>query len=134
MKAGTSAFDKAWKSEASKNPDKFKSAQHNYIANNHYKPAVNSFKSATGLNADNYSVALQNVIWSVGVQHGAGGAKTLFKNAGIKSNMSEAQIINAIYNERSKVDKYFSGSPSDIKASVKNRFVSERKQALSMLG
>lgn len=95
---------------------------------------MNSVKKSTGLDVSKYSVALQNVVWSVGVQHGAGGASSVFKNAGVKQGMSEKEIIERVYNERSKVDKYFSSSSASIKKSVKNRFAQEKKQALSMLG
>lgn len=134
LKAGTTAFDNAWKAEAKKNPDKFKSAQHKYIAGTHFTPAVNKIKSSTGIDASKYSVALQNVVWSIGVQHGSSGAGKLFKNAGVTAKMSEKEIIERVYNERMKVDKYFSSSSASIKKSVKNRFAQEKKQALNMLG
>lgn len=134
LTAGTSAFDNAWKAEAKKNPEKFASAQHDYIQKTHYAPAVNSVKSKTGIDVSKYSVALQNVVWSIGVQHGSAGAGSIFKNAGIKAGMSEKEIINKVYNERSKVDKYFASSSASIKKSVKNRFAKEKEQALKMLG
>lgn len=134
LKAGTTAFDNAWKKEASSNSAKFQQAQHNYIAQNHYQPAVSALKKATGIDASKYSSALQNVIWSIGVQHGAGGASSIFKNAGIKPNMSEKTIIERLYAERSKVNVYFKNSPQNIKNSVYNRFQSELQGALKMLG
>lgn len=132
-KAGTSAFDKAWKAEASKNPDKFKDAQHGYISSNHYKPAVSKFKSATGIDVSKLPKAVHDAIWSVGVQHGAGGANSIFKSAGIKKNDSPATILKKIYTERMKVNKYFSSSPKSIKDNVLSRFKSELNQALKML-
>lgn len=131
LKAGTAAFDKAWKAEASKNPDKFKQAQHKYIENSHYAPAYNAFASVTGIK--NPHPAIQNAIWSIGVQHGTGGARTLFKNAGVKQGDSNATILKKLYNERMKVDKYFKKSPQNIKNSVKKRFQNELNDALKML-
>lgn len=133
-KAGTSAFDKAWKAEAAKNPTKFAQAQHKYITEAFYYPAVKSVKKATGVDITKYPKAVQDVLWSTAVQHGVGGAVAVFKNAGIKSGMNAKEIINRIYNERSKVDKYFANSSSKVKQSVKNRFAQERKDALRMLG
>lgn len=133
-KAGTDAFDKAWKAEAAKNPEKFAQAQHEYIKRTHYDPAVTAVKQATGVDVRNYPRAVQDVLWSTAVQHGVGGAKNVFKNAGIKPGMSAKEIINRVYDERSKVDKYFASSSSQIKQSVKNRFAQERKDALRMLG
>lgn len=133
LKAGTAAFDAAWKKEAQKNPTAFGAAQHNYIEKTHYQPAANRFKSVTGIDPSKQPQAVQDMIWSIGVQHGAGGAASIFKNAGITSPMSAETIIKRVYGERMKVDKYFSSSPSNIKKSVKNRFQKEMQDALSML-
>lgn len=132
-KAGTAEFDKAWKAEASKNPDKFKQAQHAYIQQAHYQPAVNAFNKVTGLNASKMSLGVQNMLWSIGVQHGAGGTRNIVANAGIKKGDSDATIIRKVYNERSKVDKYFKSSPANIKKSVYNRFQNEMKEALKQV-
>lgn len=133
MKAGTAAFDNAWKQEAAKNPNAFATAQHNYVKGTHYDPAANKFKTATGIDPNTAPLAVQNMIWSIGVQHGAGGANTIFKNANVSKAMTWETIINNVYNERSKVDKYFSSSPKNIKQSVYNRFQREKNDALSML-
>lgn len=131
---GTAAFNAAWKAEAKKNPEGFLQAQHAYIQKTHYAPSVSNIKQKTGLDVSKMSKALQDVVWSVGVQHGTGGAGNLFRNAGVKSGMSDAQIIRAVYKERKNVAKYFGGSPKNIRDGVYNRFVQEEKQALAMLG
>ena len=77
--------------------------------------------------------AVKDMIWSIGVQHGAGGAANIFKNAGVKAGMNPASIITNVYKERMKVDKYFSSSPQNIKNSVLNRFRKEMQDALNML-
>lgn len=133
-KAGTTSFDKAWKAEATKNPAKFAKAQHEYIMQAQYYPAVQSVKKATGVDITKYPKAVQDVLWSTAVQHGVGGASSIFKRAGIKSGMSAKEIVNRVYNERSKVDVYFKSSPPSIKNSLKKRFEQERKYALRMLG
>ncbi len=132
-KAGTSAFDSAWRAEAKKNPKKFEQAQHNYIASSHYKPALNKIKERTGIDFSKYPKAVQDMIWSVGVQHGSAGAGNIFKNAGVKKSDTPAMVINKVYNERMKVGKYFSGSSRSIQNSVLNRFKNEKKDALTML-
>lgn len=132
-KAGTAAFDKAWKAESSKNSKAFSNAQHNYIKTNHYAPAANKFKSVTGIDASKAPKAVQDMIWSIGVQHGAGGASTIFKNANVNSKMSPKQVITKIYNERMKVGTYFKNSSKALQASVKKRFAQELKDALKML-
>lgn len=133
-KAGTVAFDKAWRAEASKNPAKFAQAQHEYIKKTYYAPAVTAVKKATGVDVTKYPKAVQDVLWSTAVQHGVGGANTIFKRAGIKPGMSAKEIINRVYNERSKVNVYFKSSSPSIRNSVKKRFEQERKDALRMLG
>jgi hypothetical protein len=47
--------------------------------------------------------------------------------------LTDQEIINAVYDERSNVDKHFSKSTRAVKESVKNRFVRERSDALQML-
>lgn len=134
LKAGTAAFDKAWKSEASKNPTKFATAQHNYIEKTHYTPAANAFEKATGIKISSMPKAVADMVWSIGVQHGSGGAASIFKNAGVKAGMTAKNVVTKVYNERMKVSKYFSSSPKSIQNSVLNRFKSELKDALAMLG
>jgi hypothetical protein len=132
-KAGTAAFDAAWKAEASKNPKAFASAQHNYIERNHYQPAANKFQATTGISLSKMPKAVKDMIWSIGVQHGAGGAAKIFKNSGAREGMSAASIIKAVYNERMNVNRYFPSSPGSIKNGVLSRFKRELSDALNML-
>lgn len=132
-KPGTAAFDAAWKAEAQKNPKAFASAQHKYIENNHYKPAANNIKKQTGFDVSKYPKAVQDAVWSIGVQHGAGGAASIFRNAGVKNGMSAEQVLKSVYNERMKTHIYFKSSPKNIQNSVKKRFQSELNDALKML-
>lgn len=132
-KAGTAAFDAAWKAEAKKNPKAFEAAQHNYIEKTHYQPAANQFKKITGIDPSKQPKAIQDMIWSIGVQHGSGGAASIFKNAKISKAMTAETIVKRVYGERMNVNKYFTSSSSGIKASVKSRFQKEMNDALSML-
>lgn len=132
-KVGSSGFDSTWKSLASSQGIQFQAAQHAFIKQSHYDPAVSKLSQSTGINANSRSSALQNVIWSIGVQHGSGGANSIFKAAGINNNMGDREIIQRLYAERSKVSKYFSRSSSAIQRSVYNRFQNELRDALAML-
>lgn len=134
LKAGTKAFDAAWKKEAAKNAAKFATAQHNYIQKTHYAPAANAFEKVTGISLSGMPKAVADMVWSIGVQHGSGGAASIFKNSGVKSGMSAKNVITKVYNERMKVSKYFASSSKAIKNSVLNRFKRELSDALSMLG
>ena len=129
----TSTFEKTWKELARKDPA-FADAQHSFIQATHYDPFVKKVKGDTKLEVPVRSMALKNVAWSVAVQHGAG--NNVFKNALQNKNpqaMDDTQVINAVYDERSKVDKYFSSSTDGVKRSVKERFATERPEALAML-
>jgi hypothetical protein len=135
-KPGTAYFNGAWKSIANTDAQRFNEIQHNFIKASHYDPAANSVRKSTGIDVNKHSAALQNVLWSVAVQHGAGGAAKIFKAAGIREGMSEADIIRRIYAERSAGNgsKYFSRSSSSIRKSVVRRFANELRDALAMLG
>jgi hypothetical protein len=132
-KVGSSGFDNAWKSLANNN--KFGLAQHAFIKSSHYDPANNKVKSGLGIDINKRSKAVQDVLWSTAVQHGSQGAYNVFKGAGIKSNMSDREIIQRVYAERSANNgtKYFSKSSSSVRNSVLNRFRNEMQDALSML-
>jgi murein DD-endopeptidase MepM/ murein hydrolase activator NlpD len=135
-KPGTAAFNSAWKELAKRDPQGFQQAQHAFIKSSHYDPAFNNVKKDTGLDVSQRSKAVQDVLWSVAVQHGAG--QKIFQRALAGkdvSKMSDEQIINAVYDERSAEggSKYFGRSSASIRSGVMNRFSNERKDALAML-
>nr|WP_246276680.1 S8 family serine peptidase [Microcoleus asticus] len=136
---GTKAFNNKWKEIASRDAEEFSAAQHEYIKITHYDPLANKLRKTLDLDVNKHSQALQNVIWSTAVQHGA---NTKLVNNALKgkniSQLSESELINAIYAERGKKDSagnlvYFSSSPRNIQNSVANRFVDEQADALAML-
>lgn len=136
FKPGSSGFDAVWKQMAKSNPRGFEAVQHGFIKSSHYDPAAKKIKSSIGFDASKYPIAVQNALWSTAVQHGAGGATNVFRNAGIRMGMSAAEIIKRVYNERMAGNgtKYFSRSSSSIRKSVVNRFRNEMNDALRMLG
>jgi hypothetical protein len=112
----------------------FNESQYEFIKQKYYDVQVTALKTI-GLDVDARSVALQNVVWSVAVQHGMN--TPLIKKAltgKTPSSLADDSIINAIYDERSNVNVYFASSTEGVKKAVKNRFVQERKDALAMLG
>lgn len=133
--AGGSSFDAAWKSLAAKEPEYFSRVQHNYAVKNYYVPAVKNVLKATGLDAADRSTAVQEALWSTAVQHGSSGVAKVFKNAGITTSMSDAEIIRRIYTERASGNgsKYFPSSSAEIQRSVAKRFRNEMIDALKML-
>lgn len=136
VQIATKEFDKAWKAAASQNGGKtLNAAEEGFIKQSHYDPAASSIKKATGVDVNKRSNAVQQVLWSVSVQHGPGGAKNVFKSAGINNNMTDRQIIDAVYKER-KADngmKYFKSSSPSIRQGVMRRFDEEYKDAVGLL-
>ena len=129
---GAASFQQAWRTLAA--DATFVRAQHDFIQATHYDPLVARLNHDPGLDATRFSRALNDVIWSVAVQHGPG--NMVFHNALIGTTpnaLPEMTIINRVYDERSKVDRYFARSTPQVKAAVRARFVQERAQALQML-
>ena len=93
-------------------------------------------KDIKGLDFDKRSPVLKDVLFSTATQHGQGGASDVFHNAlgDDVSNLTDEEIINKIYNERKKVDKYFSKSSPETQDILKNvRFPEENAKALELL-
>lgn len=136
--SGTSEFQSTWQDLAS-NDSSFASDQKGFIESTHYDVAASNILNNSGLDISKRSLAVQDAVWSTAVQNGPNSA--VFTNAFAgkdTSNMSDADIINSLYDERSKTTSsgslvYFSKSSTSVQNSVKNRFTNERTQALSML-
>jgi len=132
---GSKKFKTAWVTLAARDPIGFSRVQHEFIKTTHYDVQVLKLQRNFGIDVNQRSRALQNVVWSMAVQHG-NGTQTVFRNALGKqdaSDLSDEQLIRALYAERSKVDKYFAASTDDVKVSVKERFKHEEQDALKML-
>lgn len=127
-------FVKTWQSLA--RDEAFCEAEYEFVKQNYFLNQASRINDTLNFNILEHSQALQEVLWSVACQHG-NGALTIFKNAFAKienlAQTPEADIIKAIYAERSRVWQYFRSSPEAIKESVKNRFKSELSDALAML-
>ena len=169
-----SNFNATWRSIGDDYPEEFTQAQKDYWETHAYADLLSNLKSAVpSFDLDNYSMALRNVLWSRSVHHGAGviqGANSsdgrsgatgvvlrAFDKLGGFQNQSEAQIIQAIYAECSRLDgapaknrmsgdtadkygvggqsmAYFSGNSGDVQLSVYRRLhVNEPADALVML-
>lgn len=141
--AGTEEFTKVWKNIALLHKEEFFKLQHNYIKNNLFDKLVNKIKTERQLYITNHSLALQNVVWSVAVQHGQNtnlinkAIDTLLKDKSSKINF-DTSLIRAIYTERMRKNEqgslvYFSKSSSNVQKGLINRFINEEKDALEML-
>lgn len=137
----TPAFDAAWKQTASRDPAGFLGAQHDFIQKSFYEPAADKVKASTGLDVSQRSPALRDVLWSTAVQHGQGGANSVFKTAmggRDPSKMTDKQIIDSVYAERGRKNSagqlvHFRSSSPEFQRGIANRFQNERRDAQAML-
>jgi len=121
-------FAQEWKSLAKEG--KLGDSEHKFIKATHYDKAMTGLGDATLQEMISKSGALQEVMWSTSVQHGAGGAKKIFESA-FQKGMSEEELIKAVYASRAKK---FGSSTTQVQASVQARFVDEQSRALAMVG
>ena len=152
-------FQKRWlnlaESSDQTTKDRFAQAQHDWTQRKYYDSAVNSIKESTGIDfCDGFhSAGVQDAIWSTAVQHGPDGASTIFKKAlertgKTKDTVTDEELINAIYDERSKpytgddpryvgsptfyFKKYWRTSPEGANNIITKRFARERLKALAL--
>lgn len=103
--------------------------EHDFIKATHFDPAFAGIQDEGLRKRIEGSKALQDVLWSTSVQHGAGGAAKLI-NRNFKEGMSDEDFINALYADRGT---QFGSSNAAVQQSVQNRFSNERQVALAML-
>ena len=135
---GSAGFQSAWQTLMA-NPEHSRT-QHDFIQATHYMPGAVAVQNRTGIDLATRSQTLRDVAWSTSVQHGGSnrGIGNVWANAGVNSNMTDEQIIRAVYAERGRRNangelKYFSSSNASTQASVANRFVNEQADALAAL-
>ena len=98
------AFRNKWKEIARKDPQGFAQAQEQYIAQTHFEPLA-AKAAQVGLDLAQRSPVLAEVVFSTGVQHGAGTDVINRALARVGNDASDAEIIKAIYQERWGGDK-----------------------------
>lgn len=131
-KAGTAEFTNAWKRAAEDYGDSFGNLQTEYTYNNLVQPLINKAKAATGIDYSS-TPALRELAYSTAVQFG-GGSLGLSALGKVNSGMSEKEIVNASYdNKTANVGSYFKSSSKAVQNSVKNRFANERNDILALI-
>jgi hypothetical protein len=130
--AGTEQFKQAWRNLASSD-QKFNQTQKDFITDTHYIPLSQKVLRETGVDVSQRSRALQEVVNSTAIQHGAAtNIITRAIQAAGGPGASDESIIQKVYDERSDPSRFRSSTPQ-VQASVQRRFVSERQDALRML-
>jgi len=126
---GSPEYSAAWtKSVNEIGAEDFHKYEHNYIKQKHYDPVANRVKNKYGVDVSKRCAGVQDALWSVGVQHGPG-TDSMFSRAGINDSMTDEEMIEAIYKERSRTDAYFSKCSPDVQQSVRKRYMKEVKMA-----
>lgn len=121
------AFAKEWQALAREG--KLGDSEHRFIKASHYDKAITGLSDPTLQQMIVGSSALQEVMWSTAVQHGAAGAKRIFEKV-YRRGISEQDLIKGVYAERATK---FGSSTLQVQESVRNRFVEEEQMALRMV-
>ncbi len=129
------AMPDVWRQIAADEPQRFEALQEKFIYDSHYKPAVTALRQRSDLNGDEFSPAMQEVLFSTAVQHGPTGAARIFSNAAALSGSKgeadfDSRLIDNIYSIRSE---QFGASTTAVQASARNRMQQEKNLALAML-
>ncbi|QXN67851.1 hypothetical protein FPHOBKDP_00097 [Listeria phage LPJP1] len=98
---GSSSFDASWKKLGQNKA--FGEAQQEYFQKDFYNPGLAKINKALGTDLSGRSRGIQELILSASVQHGAGGATSLFKRALARKNiskLSDNQIIDLVQKQR----------------------------------
>jgi LysM repeat protein len=142
LSPGTTAFSNAWRAVAARQPAAFLAAQHAFVGERYFEGSRSQLESRLpALDLSQRSRVVSDVLWSSSVQHGPSGAVAIFSRALAGrdvSRLSDADLINAVYDERARRDRrgalaYFSSSSRAVQAGVAQRFVDERAEALASL-
>ena len=142
LSPGTTAFSNAWRTVAAQRPDEFLAAQHAFVGSRYFEVSRSQLESRLpGLDLSQRSRVVSDVLWSSSVQHGPAGAVGVFTRALAGrdlSQLTDADLVNAVYDERERRDRsgelvYFSSSSRAVQAGVAQRFVEERAEALASL-
>ncbi len=125
----------AWASLVNEDPKALRELEASFIKKTHFDPAAKNILKETGIDLDQQSLTLKEVLWSTSVQHGATGASKIFSAAIDKFQPTEhgdfeSFLIQDIYGQRKN---QFGSSERNVQASVKNRFNQEESIALSQL-
>lgn len=124
-----------WRAIAAESPERFEALQEKFIMKTSYRPALEAIKTSTHLDVADLSHAVQEVLHSTAVQHGANGAARIFSRAVHSAGSPNAEgfekrLIEAVYDRRKR---NFGGSTHQVRVAVKARLSREEHMALALL-
>ena len=130
----TKTFKNAW--DKLSEDENFDKSQYQFILDKKLKPLINFTNKIKGFNVEKRHPAIKEMLYSLATQHGNKGSADLLRNAiGMDIiNMSDEELVNKVYDERSKVDQYFSRIEKDKRKNIKEkRLPNERATILKLL-
>ncbi len=130
----TKTFENAW--DKLSEDENFDKSQYQFLLDKKLKPLINFTNKIKGFNVEKRHPAIKEMLYSLATQHGNKGSADLLRNAiGMDiTNMSDEELVNKVYDERSKVDQYFSRIEKDKRKNIKEkRLPNERATILKLL-
>jgi len=125
-------FPNVWRAIASEDPKGFEETQHKYIEKRSYEPAAQGLKKLN-YDIDKQPSIMKDVLWSTAVQHGPGGAISIFKQAIQESGGPSVPpdiLTKKVYEIRRTK---FGSSTKEVRAGVMKRFDTESGIVLASL-
>lgn len=134
LQPGSAAFSQKYKEIAASDGENFEKAQDQYLQRTHYDPQVKKVSQATGMDFSKKGRAVQEMLYSTGIQYGPGSGVVAAALKGKNTaNMSDAEIVQTVQDYKSQTTgQYFSSSDAKIQASVANRALREKEKLLAM--
>ena len=126
-----------WKKYSKEFGDSLEKLEHEFIYQTHYSPVLNAINANSAKNLIQTDRGLQEALWSSAVQHGQY-ASNIF-NSTYRDGMSAKDWLIAIYNERSRPERFKKLRSSGVDGlrqyqNVKNRFKNELALVLGLSG
>lgn len=134
LQPGTELFNRAYEVVARDHEDAFSAAQSAYIARTHYEPMQENVMRGSGFDASERGPAVQEMLYSTGVQYGTGTSVINKALANHNPNsMSDEDIIRVVQQYKADTtDSYFRSSSAQVRDSVRNRAIREMGQLLAL--
>lgn len=132
------SFVTAWRSIATVDPGHFGQLQDDYVAERYFAPAADILRASYGFDIVPRSLPLKQVLFSNAVQHGPRYGAAAFKEGADSvgrslAGMTDADIIQALYDNKIADPAWSSGSPA-CRPGLFARWGRERDTALALLG
>jgi hypothetical protein len=132
--AGTEGkFAQEWKKLAGEG--RVQKSEKEFAVDKIFQPAMKGIKDQDLSRMISSNKGLQEMMFSMAIQHGGGGAPAIL-NKVFKKGMSAEQLTEAAYTERGADEgkRYFGKSTEGERAGVVSRFGREKQDVLAMLG